>query len=239
MQRPDTAAEVQRGEALARLAVVASAAELQAAADRQAELAAAGMEGVFAHRHHQVHRLQVRRSSHFQRQLQRQATEVRGLAGDAQAPGLFVEAQLQAGMLEGMAGLRLVGQLAAEAEEADLRVRYRLAAVQVEEIGGAVGQVVEVGDGQREHPAGADDAPVVPALAPAEVAGDVAEHPRPGGPADRPGIEPAVAVAEVAQGRGRYGEGIGGGSVHLTHPCDRLTQACRLRKEGGKYPLQN
>ena len=45
MQRPDTAAEVQRGEALARLAVVASAAELQAAADRQAELAAAGMEG--------------------------------------------------------------------------------------------------------------------------------------------------------------------------------------------------
>ncbi len=110
-------------------------------------------------------------------------------------------------------------QLAAEAKEGICVCAHRLAAVQVEEIGGAVGQVVEVGDGQREHPAGADDAPSGSSACAGEVAGGWAEHRGRGGPADRPGSSGLCRRQRLRRGRGRYGR-VSAAAVHLTLPCD-------------------
>ncbi|MNT09422.1 hypothetical protein D3C72_1442030 [compost metagenome] len=122
---------------------------------------------------------------------------------------------LQARVLEAVAFQRRVGQLAAASEGAQLGVGDGPASVEVEEISGAVAQVVEVGDGQREHPARRGDAPVVPALAPAEVAGDGIVQPGSTGPADGCWRQLAVGVAEGGNPRRQGGDM----AIHRARPC--------------------
>ena len=94
---------------------------------------------------------------------------VHGMLG-ASFISTVIGTQLQAAVAEGMALQRRVRQVAALAERAQLGARGGFAAAQVEEVGRAVAQVVEVGEGQGQHPVRRGDAPVVPALAAAQVA---------------------------------------------------------------------
>ena len=116
---------------------------------------------------------------------------------------MLVDAQLQPGVAEGVAFQGQVGQLATEGEGAELGVGHCLAAFQVEEVGGAVAEVVEIGQGQREHPLRGGDAPVIPALAPSGVTPQGAVDEGAIGPANGFVQQFALAVAERLEPKGR------------------------------------
>ena len=114
----------------------------------------------------------MRWALNIQCNLQRLPANIWGMDGDASASGVLCHAQLQVRVIELVAGLRQVGQVATASEQAVLAVGNGLAGLQVKKVGGGIAQVVEVGLGEREHPLRGGDTPVVPALAPTKVARD-------------------------------------------------------------------
>lgn len=126
----------------------------------------------------------------------------------AEPQGIFREAwvfddpQLQAGMVEGVAGKWRIGQLAAQGKRSELCVGNRLPGLQVEKIGSAITEVVEIGQGQCEHPLWRGNAPVIPAFAPSRMAVQGAVDLWAAGPANGCIEQTALVVAQRLQGNG-------------------------------------
>src|SRR5690606_19968115 len=92
--------------------------------------------------------------------------------------------------------------LAAQCERAELGVGDRLAGLQIEKVGRAVAEVVEVGEGQRAHPLRCGDTRVVGAVAPSLMAMQDAVHLRAAGPA-KVFVQPTpLVIAERRERRG-------------------------------------
>lgn len=179
------------------------AAQLQTAGGGQAELPTGGMKAAMLQGRDQIDRLQMGGALNVQGHLQGLAADIRGGSGEAQASGVLVDAQLQARVAEGVALQRQVGQLAAQSEGAELGMGDGLTGFQIEKVGGAVAQVIEIGEGQREHPLRCRDAPVIPALAPPGVTMQRAVHLRSIGPTNGLVQQSTFAVAKRLERKGR------------------------------------
>lgn len=223
---PHAAAEIHRCEALPIGALVFTVAELNAAGDRQTDLAAGGVKTFFAERYDQIHRLLMVRPLNIQRQVQRQPTDICRGGSQPYPTGELVEVQLHARVLEGMAAEWRIWQAAAAGEKAELAVRDMLAAVQVEKIHRAITDVVDVGLDQRQRPVRGVDGPVIPALAAAQIAGQGTGDARLRRPANGVGIQLARGITEG--NGGRWSEV----AIHWhVHVCVGRRRACRRRAE--------